>query len=79
MVADSLKEANGQDWLLLSGAISINIIATIVLFVRFGRVNLLAFDKKTDKYSELLVSESNLVKLLEVVHDGQDYKEKGGA
>ncbi len=77
MVADSLKEANGDDYLLLSGAISISVIAATILFLRFGRVNLLVFDKKTDDYSELLLSGYNLTRLLEVVHDGKNYKEEG--
>lgn len=66
-VADSLKETRPDDWLLLSGASIVNVLAVVFWLSMHGRVKLLNYDKTEEKYRELILTEDNIKNLLQVV------------
>lgn len=61
---EATKDSSPEDWLLLSGLMVLNSLASLIMWHRHGRVNLLIHDRKTEGYRELVVNKSNIDELI---------------
>jgi hypothetical protein len=50
-----MEGAGSEDLLLVAGPTTLNCIASALLAHRFGKVNFLIYDQKTDKYTQRTV------------------------
>jgi hypothetical protein len=55
MCSQKMQGAGQDDMLLVSGPTTLNCIAAALLAHKFGRINFLIYDQKTDKYTQRTV------------------------
>lgn len=65
-VIEKMREMEAQDYLLLSGTNVINVLAVTNAMCRFGKVNLLVFDKDENEYRELKLTTTHITELNDV-------------
>lgn len=63
-IANVIASATGDDWLCISGTSIINVLAAVIWFRRCGRVKLLVWDKKAERYREVILTEENIDDML---------------
>lgn len=66
-VAEGLKDTNAEDWLALSGANILNVLAALLWYDKHKVVKILNFDKNSRQYREIIVTPDNNLALLEVM------------
>lgn len=66
-IAETLKDSQKDDWLLISGRPLISILASFIWFYMHKQVKLLSWDQKTNKYRELIITEDNLLQMFETI------------
>lgn len=62
-IAESIKDSNENDWVLLSGITLVVALLAIIWFHKHKKLKLLVYDKKFDRYRELIFTEWNLNEL----------------
>lgn len=63
-VAEALRDSWEEDWLILSGANIINVLAALIMFIKHRKVKILNFDKTTGIYRECIIKEEAELLLL---------------
>lgn len=66
VVIQGMLDATAIDYLAVSGAAIVNVIAALAWYERFGVVQLLNYDKKTDAYRMLMMTKESTADQLEI-------------
>lgn len=66
-VAEGMKDVTVDDYLALSGAAVVNVMAALIWFHTHGLVKLLNYDKRTGNYREITITSSNIDELVSIV------------
>lgn len=66
-VAEGLRDTSAEDWLALSGANILNVLAALLWYDKHRVVKILNFDKNSRQYREITVTPENNNALLEVL------------
>jgi len=64
VVMEGMVGAKSDDYLAVSGAAIVNVIAALAWYEMHDAVRLLNYDKKTDEYRELVITKESLTDLL---------------
>ena len=59
-VVESLEESRPTDWLIPSGLLILNVLASVFWYEKHGALRLLMWDRKNDSYMELNVDTEHL-------------------
>jgi len=60
-IKPKLEDINEEDFLLLSGPPVLNILASALVWFKYGRVNVLIFDAKSRNYQPQTITEHQLI------------------
>lgn len=60
-IKPKLMDIGEADFLLLSGHAILNVLASALIFFKYGRVNVLIFDAKTRDYEPRTITEKQLI------------------
>jgi len=66
-VAQDLMEIQEDDFVLLSGTNIISVITCLLVYEKFGRINILNYDKYTDTYRVLVVDSTSNKDIIRVI------------
>ena len=64
-VTEAIERTSPEDYLLLSGLIALNALASSIWLQRHGKVKMLLWDQKLSKYRELSYSKNQIDQLFE--------------
>jgi len=64
-VTEAIEKTSPDDYLLLSGLIALNALASSIWLQRHGKVKMLLWDQKLGKYRELSYSQNQIDQLFE--------------
>lgn len=66
-LAEAISETTSEDWLVLSGANIINVLAALLWYHRHGQVKVLNMDKNTRDYREITLTKDNMDSLFDAL------------
>lgn len=70
--AGEIEKTSKDDWLLLSGAGVLNVIAAVIWFWKHKKINILVHDGQTDGYRELKITPRQLAKIFQELIIGKE-------